>query len=118
MKTKTLIITSFAIIGSITCAFAKGGEGKRGKGPRISEEKKAELIQEFDADGDGELSKEERETARAARKAAFLAKYDTDGNGELSAEEKEAAGEAFGKRCKHGCKNKKGDTQEETTEVE
>ena len=90
MTTKSFLLTSLFALGSITLAQAKPGEGK-GKRPHLSEEKKAELIQKFDADGDGELNEEERGNAREAMKAEMLAKYDTDGDGELSKEEKTAA---------------------------
>jgi Ca2+-binding EF-hand superfamily protein len=53
------------------------------------------LVIEFDADGDGKLSKEELEAARAAKKAEFLARFDTDGDGELSKEECAAARETL-----------------------
>ena len=53
------------------------------------------LLKQFDRDGDGELSKEERKAAAIAsakRKAAFIKEWDTNGDGMLSGEEKEAAG--------------------------
>ena len=90
MVTKTLLITSLITVGSFSIAYAKPGEGK-GKRPPLSEEKKAELLQKFDAAGDGELSGEEKEQAREAMKAEFLQKFDTDGDGELSDEERAAA---------------------------
>jgi Ca2+-binding EF-hand superfamily protein len=51
----------------------------------------AERMAQFDLDGDGFLSKEERDAMRKARLDEILAKYDLDGDGELSAEEREAA---------------------------
>jgi len=48
------------------------------------------MAQQYDADGDGQLSDQERETAQAA----ILAKYDTDGDGELSRVERRAVGDA------------------------
>lgn len=51
----------------------------------------ARMLAEFDLDGDGELSREERDAARAAREAERLAKYDLDGDGRLSREERRNA---------------------------
>ena len=99
MKAKTFIITTLAAICSISVSFAEGEEcDKKGKckkgGKGISAEKKAEILAEFDADGDGKLSEDERKAAMEARKKAFMEKYDTDGDGELSDDEKAAAREA------------------------
>jgi len=49
---------------------------------------------DFAADGDGELSEEERAAAVAARRAEILAAFDADGDGELNEEELAAAREA------------------------
>ena len=102
MKAK-LLITTLALLGSASVSFAEGEEcdKKKCKGPkgamskRISDEKKAEILAEFDKDGDGELNEEERTAAREAFKAKMLEKHDTDGDGELSDEEKKAARKAF-----------------------
>ncbi len=51
-------------------------------------------LSEADTDGDGALSREEREAFRAARREAILAEFDVDGDGELSAEERQAARDA------------------------
>ena len=52
------------------------------------------MLENFDIDGDGDLSESEMDAARDARRAhhrerfeARLAEADTDGNGELSREE-------------------------------
>ena len=91
MKTKTLLITTLATLPFTGFTFAKGQDRK---GCKISEEKKAELLTEFDKDGDGKLSKGERKAAKEARKAAFIEKNDTDGDGKLSKGERKAAHEA------------------------
>ena len=87
---KTLLITASILVPmTLQAAPPEGGEGKGAKkGPR---EVPAEILEQFDTDGDGELSKEERKAARDARRAERIAKYDTDGDGELSKAEKEAA---------------------------
>ena len=56
------------------------------------------MLEKFDTDGDGKLSQEERDAAKAAKKerrAAFIEKHDTNGDGELDKEEKAAAKEAI-----------------------
>lgn len=90
------------------------GQGNRGQGGRGREtpEQRAEALKKYDADGDGELSREERQKQRedaiaawreanpeeakrfderraeeTQRREAFTKKYDKDGNGELSREE-------------------------------
>ena len=50
----------------------------------------AAILEKYDTDGDGELSRKERHAVRDAAHDAFVAKYDTDGDGELSSEERDA----------------------------
>lgn len=53
----------------------------------------AAVLKEFDKDGDGKLSDEEKAAWKAAQKAekkALLEKYDTDKDGKLSDDEKAA----------------------------
>lgn len=69
--------------------------GKKGKEPQFDRRKK--FIQQFDKDGDGVLSEEEREAARAwmmkrrkdaeATKRKVALKFDTDGDGKISSDE-------------------------------
>jgi len=90
MKTKTLLV---AIAALAIPVLAQAEEGKKG-----CDKKRAHMMEKFDTDGDGKLSGEEREVAKAAkaeRKAAFIAKHDTNGDGELDEDEKGAAKEAF-----------------------
>ena len=65
----------------------------------------AALLENFDVDGDGALSDEERQTAREARRELHRERFqerfaaaDTDGDGELSREEKMAARELHRER--------------------
>ena len=51
----------------------------------------AARMAQFDLDGDGFLSDEEREAMRQARRAEMLARFDLDGDGEISREERLAA---------------------------
>jgi len=59
-----------------------------------------QIVKEYDKDGDGKLSKEERKEARAAMKAKALAEFDKDGDGKLNAEERKAAKESRAKKRK------------------
>jgi HlyD family secretion protein len=69
----------------------------------------AEMLKQFDKDGDGELDESEREAMRAAMQARFggqggprmsreemLKRFDKDGDGELNEEERAAMREATG----------------------
>ena len=55
----------------------KGPHGKEGREPR------AEMLQQFDTNGDGKLDETEREAARLAK----FAEIDADGSGALTQEE-------------------------------
>ena len=87
---------------------AKAKEARKAK----MEARKAKMLERFDIDGDGELSKDERkamnETLSAerqerieAKKQKLLEKFDADGNGELNGEEIQAAREALCAGHKH-----------------
>lgn len=82
----TMKTTPLMILGALaaTVSFASAQEKpKRGDGPPPFP---PEVIEKFDADKDGKLSKEEREAARAAREKEF----DKDGDGKLNDEERKA----------------------------
>ena len=94
LMTLTMILTLAGCMVSISEACEKGGE------------RRAKLIEKFDKDGDGKLSKEERTTARESfkgkagkRKAEFIKKFDKDGDGELSEEERTDARASMKKKC-------------------
>jgi len=81
----TMKTTPLMILGALaaTLSFASAQEKpKRGDGPPVP----PEVLEKFDADKDGKLSKEEREAARAAREKEF----DKDGDGKLNDEERKA----------------------------
>lgn len=63
-----------------------------------AEERRAELVEKYDTDGDGQLSAAEKQAAREAIRAKQIEKYDTDGDGELSREERRAAWKARRKK--------------------
>ena len=50
----------------------------------------AAILAKYDTNGDGKLSRGERRAVRDAAHDAFLAKYDTNGDGEISSEERDA----------------------------
>ena len=59
---------------------------------------RAAVLEEFDGDGDGRLSRDEREAAHAARRdrrrQGGLDRFDTNGDGRLTGDERSAAREA------------------------
>ena len=81
---KRSLITAFAAAGLIglgisTIAVAdhhKGPHGKKG-------ERHAQMLEQFDTNGDGNLDESEREAARLAK----FAEIDTDGSGSLTEDE-------------------------------
>ena len=74
-------------VGAGGVALAHGGGGKRFA-------KKAEMLEKYDANKDGELSREEMRAAREARRAEMLAKFDSNKDGQLDDKERTAAHEA------------------------
>ena len=107
MTKKILII---AMLTSLS--FAEKGKTDRSERRHgMSAEKKAELIEKFDKDGDGKINEEEKNAAREARMNAIFDKADTDKNGAISKDEfKKLALEMKAKRGsrKKGCRSKKG----------
>ena len=98
MKTKLTMIVG-ALMGTMLMAGAQGaekkpkGEGKPGGPPAVP----PFLLEKYDTDKDGKLSKEEREKMKAerqkegdAQRKAMLDKFDTDKDGKISPEEREA----------------------------
>ena len=90
--TGSLLILGTGALAEDTPVQDKGNRhGWHGRGHRS-------MWKQFDKDGDGELSDQERADAKAAwgarreaRKTEMLAKFDKDGDGTLSAEEKSEA---------------------------
>ena len=88
--------------------FERGFE--RGERPRRGgKHMKARMLEQFDADGDGELSSDEREAAKAfmqERKAEHKARLreecDANGDGVLSADERPERARGEGRRGKEG----------------
>jgi Ca2+-binding EF-hand superfamily protein len=81
MKTKTATMIGSALVlamGLGGVALAAGPDGMMPRG-----ERGAQMFQQFDTDGDGNITRAEIDAAAAARFAAA----DTDGDGFLSAEE-------------------------------
>jgi hypothetical protein len=73
---------------------------------RLSDEERAaardkrhkQRLEESDADGDGKISEAERRAANAAHRKRYLGKFDADGDGKLTGEEEEQAKAAREKR--------------------
>jgi EF hand len=89
MKHKTLITTGL-LLGASLFASAQDPGPKRPPGGKLP----PAILKEFDKDGDGKLSDEERKAMREAmearmkeRRKEMLEKYDADGDGKLSEEE-------------------------------
>lgn len=89
MKYKTLI-TLGLLLGASLFASAQDPAPKRPPGGKLP----PALLKEFDKDGDGKLSEDERKAMREAmearmkeRRQKMLEKYDADGDGKLSEEE-------------------------------
>jgi hypothetical protein len=99
MKT-TSLMTLGALIG--TCLIAGAEENQANpERPARPHGPPPEVVKEFDKDGDGKLSAEERTTMRETIKARMeerrkqmLEKFDEDKDGELSPAEREKAREA------------------------
>ena len=109
MKTTTKILFASIALAVPSAAFAEPGEGK--KGDRADRPSKEEILAEFDADGDGKLSPEERVPMlkkRAEKDQRFadklLKKHDADKDGTMSDAEYLAAAKAMKKGGKKGAK--------------
>ncbi len=86
------ILIGLVTAGAVGVASAKDDQDGPGRGDR-----KAEMLQKYDANKDGKLDDSEKATMRADRKAEFeakkqemLAKYDTNRDGKLDETERAA----------------------------
>ncbi len=73
--------------------FDTDGDGHLSKQERAAARAKRHerRLEEFDANGDGYLSKQEQAAARAKRNEHDLEEFDTDGDGKLSRQEQKAS---------------------------
>jgi hypothetical protein len=90
------LMTLGALLG--TCLFISAQDGGQQPPQRPQRQLPPEVIKEFDKDGDGKLSDEERTAMRDTMRAkmeeqrkATLEKYDADKDGKLNKEEAEKA---------------------------
>ena len=75
----------------VLARFDADGDGQLSDAEKetAKEAMRAEFLERFDTDGDGSLSETERDAARAERRAGFVARFDTDGDGAISALERQ-----------------------------
>jgi hypothetical protein len=96
MKPSKAITALAILLGTCLIAGAEGNPDKPGK-PHHKGPPPPEMLKEFDKDGDGKLSEEERKAMREAMKERHKDKFkefDKDGDGKLSEAEREAMKEA------------------------
>jgi HlyD family secretion protein len=96
---------SLAAAGEAAAELAQRPASRSGGAPRFNPE---EMLKQYDKDGDGQLSAEERETMRAAfgaqgggsrfNREEMLRRFDKDGDGQLSEEERAAMRQGRGGR--------------------
>ncbi len=88
------------LVGTCTFAVAQD-EPKRPERPeRPAREIPAEVLEKFDKDGDGKISREEHKAMGEERQKEMLSKFDKDGDGKLSDEERTAMREEMQARHK------------------
>jgi hypothetical protein len=95
---KTKLMTLILALAACGATHADEEKGKRPGPPRGARPVPPAVLEKFDKDGDGKLSKEEREAMMEARKAEMLKKFDKDGDGELNEEERAEARKAMPRR--------------------
>jgi Ca2+-binding EF-hand superfamily protein len=103
MNTRNLSLAALLGLALASTAAAQDPPGPRGPGGRqLPPEVRERMLKEFDTDGDGKLSEQERANAKETvktlmekRKQAMLDKVDKDGDGQVSEEEKAAAKDAL-----------------------
>lgn len=98
MKT-TLTLITLALAGTLAAQAQEEKPKREDRGPRKVPDA---ILKEYDKDGDGELSADERKTMREAMQAKRkeaqekrMAEFDTDKDGKLSPDERKAMREAM-----------------------
>ena len=110
-----LITPLCILLGTCLIAGAQGNPDKPGK-PHRKGPPPPEVIKEFDKDGDGKLSEEERKAMRGAmeqRNKEKFKEFDKDGDGKLSEEERKAMGPMNKEKFKEFDKDGDGKLSEE-----
>jgi hypothetical protein len=88
MKLKTTLFVLASLLGA--GVFAKAEEAPKQRPAHPERPISAEVLKEFDQDGDGKLNDQERAAMHAEREKKKLERYDTDKDGKLSDAEKTA----------------------------
>jgi Ca2+-binding EF-hand superfamily protein len=94
------LTAALVLFGMAGTTLAQPGAGGRRPLPPEARER---VLEQFDADGDGQLNEAERQAARAGfearraeKRAELLERFDADGDGELNETERAAAREEIG----------------------
>ena len=96
MKTKLLIIMPLFLSATLF-----GAPGQKGNNENANFPIRDLIIKQFDSDGDGKLSMDERSKMRKkmqGKKQEIIQKFDTNGDGILNNEERTTIRKAFQKR--------------------
>ena len=96
MKTKLLIIMPLFLSATLF-----GASDQKGNNERTNFPIRDVIIKQFDSDGDGKLSMDERSTMRKkmqGKKQEIMQKFDANGDGILNDEERTTIRKAFQKR--------------------
>jgi len=82
---KRTLISTAAVMGLIGLGFGAVAvaDGHKGKHKGMHAEKRAAMLEQYDANGDGKLDEAERDAVRLSR----FAEIDVDGNGTLTKQE-------------------------------
>ena len=97
-KLKLIAVSSLLVVGSVVgIAAAQGGDQGQGRPDRA--ERKARMLEKFDANRDGQLDDGERQAMHAERSAKKFAALDANSDGVLS--KSEFAAQKMGRHGHH-----------------
>lgn len=99
-----LSLTALLLFGGATVLAQSPTPPAEGGKPGHCQGKKKKMLEQFDANKDGQLDDSERAAAKQAHEAKLLEKYDTNGDGQLDEAERSAMPErpkGKGRHAKH-----------------